>query len=69
VVSLGRIQAAVRAGKLDGSRVVTMRDLRDAGLASKRIDSGVKLLSDVRALNPVPCCPSLSGRRLPCMQT
>ena len=46
----------MRAGKLDGSCVVTMKHLRDAGLASKRIDSGVKLLSDVWRPAPIMCC-------------
>ena len=59
VVSVGRVQAAVRAGKLDGSCVVTMKALRDAGLASKRIDAGIKLLADVRTR---PARPSAARR-------
>ena len=55
-VSVGAIQAAVRSGKLDGSCTITMKALRDAGVASKRIDSGVKLLADVR--ESFPCSVS-----------
>jgi large subunit ribosomal protein L15 len=42
-VNLGRIQAAVDAGKLDGAKPVTVEALVSAGVCSKLLD-GVKIL-------------------------
>jgi large subunit ribosomal protein L15 len=45
VVSVGRIQQAVDAGKLDASAVVTVAALKEAGVV-RRLKDGVRLLSD-----------------------
>ena len=45
VVSVGRIQQAVDAGKLDASAVVTVAALKEAGVI-RRLKDGVRLLSD-----------------------
>lgn len=45
IVSLGRIQTAVDAGKLDASSVVTIETLIAAGVI-RRAKDGVRLLSD-----------------------
>jgi len=42
-INLGRIQAAVDAGKLDGSKPITVAALKDAGLI-RRAKDGVRLL-------------------------
>ena len=47
-VNLRSLQAAVDRGRLSARGVVTMPVLRDAGLVSKKVDFGVKLLADVR---------------------
>jgi len=44
VINLGRIQAAIDAGKLKGKDTITGADLREAGLVSHARD-GVRLLS------------------------
>ncbi|WP_310619412.1 50S ribosomal protein L15 [Flexibacterium corallicola] len=45
IVSLGRIQTAIDAGKLDASAPVTVESLKAAGIV-KRVRDGVRLLSD-----------------------
>ncbi|MTI44129.1 LSU ribosomal protein L15P [Roseibium hamelinense] len=45
VVSLGRVQTAIEAGKLDGSQTVTVEALKAAGVV-KRVRDGVRLVSD-----------------------
>ena len=45
VVSLGRIQIAIDAGKLDASQTVTAEALKAAGVI-RRVKDGVRLLSD-----------------------
>ena len=45
VVSLGRVQIAVDAGKLDGTKPVTAEALKVAGVI-RRVKDGVRLLSD-----------------------
>ncbi|CUW44691.1 50S ribosomal protein L15 [Brucella vulpis] len=45
VVSLGRIQAAIDAGKLDAKAVVNLDSLKDAGVI-RRAKDGVRILSD-----------------------
>ena len=45
IVSLGRIQAAVDAGKLDAGKPVTAEALREAGVI-RRIKDGVRVLGD-----------------------
>ncbi|MTI15686.1 50S ribosomal protein L15 [Rhodobacteraceae bacterium RKSG542] len=45
IVSLGRVQTAIEAGKLDASAPVTVEALKVAGVV-KRIRDGVRLLSD-----------------------
>jgi hypothetical protein len=49
-LNLGQLQRAVEQGRLDAGQIITMKALRDAGIISKKIDHGVKLLADVRAL-------------------
>lgn len=44
-VSVGRIQQAIDAGKLDASATVTVAVLKDAGIV-RRLRDGVRLLSD-----------------------
>ncbi|MTH97365.1 50S ribosomal protein L15 [Roseibium sp. RKSG952] len=45
VVSLGRVQQAIEAGKLDASQAVTVETLKAAGVV-KRVRDGVRLVSD-----------------------
>lgn len=45
VVSLGRVQQAIEAGKLDAGQPVTVEALKAAGVV-KRVRDGVRLLSD-----------------------
>lgn len=45
VVSLGRVQAAIDAGKLDAKAVVNLRSLKAAGVI-RRAKDGVRILSD-----------------------
>lgn len=45
IVSLGRVQQAIEAGKLDASHPVTAESLKAAGVI-KRLRDGVRLLSD-----------------------
>ncbi|MBO6756236.1 MAG: 50S ribosomal protein L15 [Roseibium sp.] len=45
VVSLGRVQQAIDAGKLDAAAPVTVEALKAAGIV-KRVRDGVRLLSD-----------------------
>lgn len=45
VVSIGRIQTAIDAGKLDASKSVTVGALVEAGVL-RRVKDGVRLLSD-----------------------
>ncbi len=45
VVSLGRIQAAIDAGKLDAKAVVNLDSLKAAGVI-RRAKDGVRILSD-----------------------
>lgn len=45
VVSLGRVQQAIDAGKLDASAVVTVDTLKAAGVVKRKKD-GVRLLAD-----------------------
>ncbi len=45
VVSLGRVQEALDAGKLDAKTAVTVEALKAAGIV-KRVKDGVRLLSD-----------------------
>ncbi|MBA8844777.1 large subunit ribosomal protein L15 [Ochrobactrum sp. RH1CCR137] len=45
VVSLGRIQAAIDAGKLDAKAVVNLESLKAAGVI-RRAKDGVRILSD-----------------------
>lgn len=46
-VNLGDLQLAVDQRRLNPNQLITMKALRDAGVASKRIDFGVKLLARV----------------------
>ena len=48
-VNLGDLQQALDQRKLNPNEVITMKALRDAGVASKKIDFGVKLLARVRS--------------------
>ncbi|SDR38810.1 50S ribosomal protein L15 [Pseudovibrio sp. Tun.PSC04-5.I4] len=45
IVSLGRVQTAIEAGKLDASATVTVETLKAAGIVRRVLD-GVRLLSD-----------------------
>lgn len=45
IVSLGRVQQAIEAGKLDASAPVTVEALKAAGIV-KRVKDGVRLLGD-----------------------
>ncbi|MBD1545829.1 50S ribosomal protein L15 [Roseibium aggregatum] len=45
VVSLGRVQQAIDAGKLDAGAAVTVEALKAAGIV-KRVKDGVRLVSD-----------------------
>ena len=45
IVSLGRIQTAIDAGKLDGKATITVEALKEAGVL-KQLKDGVRLLSD-----------------------
>lgn len=45
IVSVGRVQAAVEAGKLDAAQVVTAEALKAAGVI-RRVKDGVRLLAD-----------------------
>lgn len=45
IVSLGRVQAAIDAGKLDAEKAVTVESLKVAGVV-RRTKDGVRLLSD-----------------------
>jgi large subunit ribosomal protein L15 len=45
IVSLGRVQTAIDAGKLDGKQAVTVEALIAAGVV-RRIKDGVRLLAD-----------------------
>lgn len=45
IVSLGRVQTAIDAGKLDASAPVTVETLKTAGVVRRVLD-GVRLLSD-----------------------
>lgn len=45
IVSLGRVQTAIDAGKLDASATVTVETLKAAGIVRRVLD-GVRLLSD-----------------------
>lgn len=45
VVSLGRVQTAIDAGKLDAKAAVTVEALKAAGIV-KRVKDGVRLVSD-----------------------
>ncbi|GAA5540955.1 50S ribosomal protein L15 [Brucella sp. NBRC 113783] len=45
VVSLGRVQAAIDAGKLDAKAVVNLEELKAAGVI-RRAKDGVRILSD-----------------------
>lgn len=45
VVSLGRVQQAIDAGKLDAASAVTVEALKAAGIV-KRVKDGVRLVSD-----------------------
>ncbi len=44
-LNLGRLQEWIESGRLDGSRVITMKDLRDANAVRRNIGDGVKLLA------------------------
>lgn len=52
-LNLGRLQQWIDAGRIDTSRVITMKDLPDSGLVTK-IRFGVKLLADVSTILFVP---------------
>ena len=54
-VNLGDLQNAVAMKKLNPHELITMKALRDAGVASKKVDYGVKLLAKVWD----PCLPSI----------
>ena len=45
IVSVGRVQIAIDAGKLDGKKPVTAEALKEAGVI-RRVKDGVRLLSD-----------------------
>lgn len=45
IVSVGRVQVAIDAGKLDGKKPVTAEALKEAGVI-RRVKDGVRLLSD-----------------------
>ncbi|UXM94121.1 50S ribosomal protein L15 [Bartonella sp. HY329] len=45
VVSLGRVQTAIDAGKLDGKQAVTVEALKAAGVL-RRVKDGVRLVAD-----------------------
>lgn len=53
-LNLGRLQQWIDAGRIDTSRVITMKDLYDSGVVTK-IRFGVKLLADVRASLTMIC--------------
>lgn len=46
-VNLADLQEALDRKKLNANELITMKALRDAGVASKKIDHGVKLLARV----------------------
>ena len=48
-LNLGRLQQWIDAGRLDTSRVITMKDLLDSRAVHK-IQYGVKLLADVSSI-------------------
>eukprot|EP00850_Spirogloea_muscicola_P025415 SM003013S11640 [mRNA] locus=s3013:2:1386:- [translate_table: standard] len=41
---VGDVVAAVEAGALDGSRLITMKTLVDSGVSQKRVGDGIKLM-------------------------
>jgi large subunit ribosomal protein L15 len=43
-LNLAKLQQWLESGRLDGSQVITMKDLRDSGAVRKNIGDGVKLL-------------------------
>jgi len=45
IVSVGRLQAAIDAGKLDAASLITVESLRAAGIV-RRVKDGVRLLAD-----------------------
>lgn len=49
-LNLRTLQEAVEKGRLQPGTVVTMKTLYDAGLLSKKIDHGIKLLGTVSPL-------------------
>ena len=46
-VNLADLQQALDRKKLNANELITMKTLRDAGVASKKVDFGVKLLAKV----------------------
>lgn len=46
-VNLADLQEALDRKKLNANELITMKTLRDAGVASKKIEFGVKLLAKV----------------------
>ena len=44
-LNLGRLQEWIESGRLDGSKVITMKDLRDTNAVRRNIRDGVKLLA------------------------
>ena len=44
-LNLVRLQEWIESGRLDASKVITMKDLRDASVVSRNIRDGVKLLA------------------------
>lgn len=52
-LNLKTLKEAVEKGQLQPGAVITMKTLYDAGLLSKKIDHGVKLLGTVRPSTPL----------------
>ena len=63
-VNLGALDAAIEAGKIDGSQPITEAILFAAGLATANNKDGIRLLGKARsrARSPSPC-PALRRRR------
>jgi len=49
-LNLDKLDTWLRSGRLDATKLITMKHLRDSGCINKNIKTGVMLLGGVRAL-------------------
>eukprot|EP00803_Ostreobium_quekettii_P001971 evm.model.scf_3032.2 EVM.evm.TU.scf_3032.2 scf_3032:8000-10035(+) len=45
-LNLKNLQEYIKTGRIDASKTITMKDIRDSGLIHKKVDNGVKLLGN-----------------------